>query len=29
MATFRPKYITFDCLGTLINFQTAEAARDL
>ncbi|WP_431324060.1 haloacid dehalogenase type II [Rhizobium sp. YTU87027] len=29
MATFRPKYITFDCYGTLINFQMAEAARDL
>jgi 2-haloacid dehalogenase len=29
MATFRPKYITFDCYGTLTNFQMAEAARDL
>ena len=29
MAHFRPKYITFDCYGTLINFQTAEATRDL
>lgn len=29
MTTFRPKYITFDCHGTLINFQMAEAARDL
>lgn len=29
MATFRPKYITFDCYGTLINFQMAEAASDL
>ena len=29
MTTFRPKYITFDCYGTLINFQMAEAARDL
>jgi 2-haloacid dehalogenase len=29
MTSFRPKYITFDCYGTLINFQMAEAARDL
>ncbi len=29
MTIFRPKYITFDCHGTLINFQMAEAARDL
>jgi len=29
MASFRPKYITFDCYGTLTNFQMAEAARDL
>ena len=29
MTTFRPKFITFDCHGTLINFQMAEAARDL
>jgi 2-haloacid dehalogenase len=29
MTRFRPKYITFDCYGTLINFQMAEAARDL
>lgn len=27
--TFRPKYITFDCYGTLINFDMAGAARDL
>ncbi|WP_132081532.1 hypothetical protein [Sinorhizobium americanum] len=27
--TFRPRYITFGCLGTLINFQMAEAAHDL
>lgn len=26
---FRPKYITFDCYGTLTNFEMAEAARDL
>ncbi|HEY0275394.1 MAG TPA: haloacid dehalogenase type II [Paenirhodobacter sp.] len=24
--TFRPKFITFDCHGTLINYQMAEAA---
>ena len=29
MAAFRPKYITFDCYGTLTHFQMAEAARDL
>ncbi|WP_377811265.1 haloacid dehalogenase type II (plasmid) [Azospirillum sp. A29] len=29
MSQFRPKYVTFDCHGTLINFQMAEAARDL
>jgi len=29
MAPFRPRYITFDCYGTLINFEMAEAARDL
>ena len=29
MAPFRPKYITFDCYGTLINFEMAEAAGDL
>lgn len=29
MAQFRPKYITFDCYGTLTNFQMAEAAREL
>lgn len=27
--TFRPKFITFDCYGTLTNFQMAEAAQDL
>lgn len=26
---FRPKYITFDCYGTLINFQMAEVAREM
>ncbi len=29
MAVFKPKYVTFDCHGTLIHFQMAEAARDL
>jgi 2-haloacid dehalogenase len=29
MSYFRPKFITFDCYGTLTNFQMAEAARDL
>ena len=29
MGRFKPKYVTFDCHGTLINFQMAEAARDL
>ncbi|WP_332688174.1 haloacid dehalogenase type II [Devosia sp.] len=29
MSRFRPKYVTFDCYGTLINFQMAEAATDL
>ncbi|WP_035645247.1 haloacid dehalogenase type II [Bradyrhizobium sp. ORS 285] len=29
MTRFRPKYITFDCHGTLIHFQMAEAARDI
>lgn len=27
--TFRPKFITFDCYGTLINFDMAGAARDI
>jgi 2-haloacid dehalogenase len=29
MSHFRPKYITFDCYGTLIYFAMADAARDL
>ncbi|APO66327.1 2-haloacid dehalogenase protein [Rhizobium gallicum] len=29
MTIFRPKYITFDCYGTLTNYQMKEAARDL
>lgn len=28
-ALFKPKYITFDCYGTLTNFQMAETARAL
>lgn len=29
MANFRPKYITFDCYGTLIRFRMADMAREL
>jgi 2-haloacid dehalogenase len=29
MTHFRPKYITFDCYGTLTRFQMAELAREL
>ncbi len=29
MTQFRPKYITFDCYGTLTNFQMAEVAQTL
>lgn len=29
MSLFRPKFITFDCYGTLIDFRMADAARDL
>jgi 2-haloacid dehalogenase len=29
MTSFRPRYITFDCYGTLTNFQMAEAAREI
>ncbi|USJ27670.1 haloacid dehalogenase type II [Ensifer adhaerens] len=29
MTKFRPKFITFDCYGTLTNFQTAEVAREV
>lgn len=29
MSVFRPKYVTFDCHGTLIHFEMAEAARKL
>jgi 2-haloacid dehalogenase len=27
--TFRPRYITFDCYGTLINFQIHSLTRTL
>ena len=27
MSTLRPKFITFDCYGTLIDFEMAPAAR--
>ena len=29
MSSFRPKYVTFDCHGTLIDFQMAGAAKDI
>jgi 2-haloacid dehalogenase len=29
MSSFRPKYITFDCYGTLIRFRMADMAREL
>lgn len=29
MPTFRPKFITFDCYGTLINFRMGSMAREL
>ena len=29
MSQFRPKFITFDCYGTLTNFQMAEAAQEI
>lgn len=29
MGQFRPKYITFDCYGTLTNFRMAEMAREI
>ena len=29
MTPFRPKYITFDCYGTLTNFRWPSAARAL
>ena len=29
MSLFKPKYITFDCYGTLIRFRMSEMAREL
>jgi len=29
MSAFRPKYITFDCYGTLIRFRMGDMAREL
>jgi 2-haloacid dehalogenase len=29
MTTFRPKFITFDCYGTLTRFRMAEMAREM
>lgn len=29
MTIFRPKYITFDCYGTLIRFRMSEMAREI
>ena len=29
MASFRPKYITFDCYGTLTNFRMGDMAREI
>ena len=29
MAEFRPKYITFDCYGTLIDFQMSPMTRTM
>jgi 2-haloacid dehalogenase len=29
MSTFRPKFITFDCYGTLTRFRMAESAREI
>ncbi|RME65283.1 MAG: haloacid dehalogenase type II [Alphaproteobacteria bacterium] len=29
MNSFRPKYITFDCYGTLIRFRMADMAREI
>ena len=27
--TFKPKYITFDCYGTLTNFRMQDVAREM
>lgn len=29
MTTFRPKYITFDCYGTLVRFRMGDMAREI
>ncbi|RJG20650.1 haloacid dehalogenase type II, partial [Massilia cavernae] len=29
MSTLRPKYITFDCYGTLTRFRMADMAREM
>ena len=29
MAPFRPKYISFDCYGTLTRFRMSEMAREM
>jgi 2-haloacid dehalogenase len=29
MTFCKPKYVTFDCYGTLIHFRMADAARQL
>lgn len=29
MIQFEPKYITFDCYGTLTHFRMAETAREI
>ena len=29
MTRFRPKYITFDCYGTLTRFRMGEMAREI
>ncbi|MFY8115625.1 MAG: haloacid dehalogenase type II, partial [Rhabdaerophilum sp.] len=29
MSSFRPKYITFDCYGTLTRFRMSEMAREM
>ncbi|MGN6666143.1 MAG: haloacid dehalogenase type II, partial [Trinickia sp.] len=29
MIDFEPKFITFDCYGTLVNFQMADKAREI
>ena len=29
MTAFRPKYITFDCYGTLTRFRMSDMAREM